>query len=374
MLEVVNLFRDKGTLDELGLGTIRDAFADHFFPGISTIHTRGRYFLFVPWIFLRIERERVAAADVQTQARSYQAALVRSLQRGGEGEAQGVIGIQAGSRLKRYGIWRFPGSLAQYYATPTRVRALRDRVFSDDDELVEQAKNPGWDPGLPDAPVDFLERTSMALRPEDADYLRERIVGRAPQSLLAICLDGSRQLARIDAPWNHPGFADFPHPLQLELHQAHCFSVVAQGGTLLYHLMLAEQAEVAGMHSDGALIEKRRGELEAWWREAENLLSDWRVEDLWQVLQNMRQLIPWPTQKFVSQLAVAIQEHSSMLADHHDARALVSSRELQLKGGLARLTHRRALQSYSGLVNVTAQTYRWPNVKTIVSDIHHGLR
>ncbi len=35
--------------DELGLGTIRDSFADLLFPGLSTIQERVRYFLFVQW-------------------------------------------------------------------------------------------------------------------------------------------------------------------------------------------------------------------------------------------------------------------------------------------------------------------------------------
>src|SRR5687768_11057877 len=89
MLEIVDLFREKGTLDELGFGSIRDAFADHFFPGTSTLHTRARYLLFVPWIYLRIESERVAYAHVDSRARKDQAALARALQRGGEGDAQG---------------------------------------------------------------------------------------------------------------------------------------------------------------------------------------------------------------------------------------------------------------------------------------------
>lgn len=43
----------------LGFAPIRDAFADYFFPGTSTIQTRARYFLFVPWIMslLRIRRK-----------------------------------------------------------------------------------------------------------------------------------------------------------------------------------------------------------------------------------------------------------------------------------------------------------------------------
>ena len=35
MLNVIHMFRERDTLDELGIGTIRDAFADYFFPGIS---------------------------------------------------------------------------------------------------------------------------------------------------------------------------------------------------------------------------------------------------------------------------------------------------------------------------------------------------
>lgn len=51
MLDAVDLFSEKGTRDEMGIGAVRDAFADLFFPGTSTIQTRARYFLFVPWIY-----------------------------------------------------------------------------------------------------------------------------------------------------------------------------------------------------------------------------------------------------------------------------------------------------------------------------------
>ncbi|WP_277213337.1 DUF6361 family protein [Isoptericola croceus] len=35
MLEVVDLFRETGTVDDLGVGTIRDAISDPLFPGTS---------------------------------------------------------------------------------------------------------------------------------------------------------------------------------------------------------------------------------------------------------------------------------------------------------------------------------------------------
>ena len=64
MMEVVALFKQQDTRDELGLGSIRDAFAGLFFPGTTTLQTRARYFLFVPWLYHRYELRRVSSAKV----------------------------------------------------------------------------------------------------------------------------------------------------------------------------------------------------------------------------------------------------------------------------------------------------------------------
>ena len=61
MLDVVDLFREHDTRDELGVGSVRDVFADMLFPGTSTIMTRARYFLLVPWTYLRLEKMRISS-------------------------------------------------------------------------------------------------------------------------------------------------------------------------------------------------------------------------------------------------------------------------------------------------------------------------
>ena len=38
-VDVINLLSEQGAVDELGIGVIRDAFANYFFPGTSTIQT-----------------------------------------------------------------------------------------------------------------------------------------------------------------------------------------------------------------------------------------------------------------------------------------------------------------------------------------------
>src|SRR5690349_10778965 len=108
MQEVVELFRERDTVDELGIGSVRDAFSNLLFPGTSVLHTRARYFLFVPWIYRRLEQQHVPSAQVGPKARRDEIRLIYSLLAGGEGEGSGVIGAVVRDRLKQlpsYSYW-----------------------------------------------------------------------------------------------------------------------------------------------------------------------------------------------------------------------------------------------------------------------------
>src|SRR2546427_8231166 len=98
-LDVISLFREQGTVDELGIGAIRDAFANVMFPGTSTIQTRAAYFLLVPWTYQRLETRRVSSARIEQAARSAELALIEPLV--AAGERDGVIGVEARKRLSR---------------------------------------------------------------------------------------------------------------------------------------------------------------------------------------------------------------------------------------------------------------------------------
>ena len=50
VLDVMNLLQEQGAVDEIGIGLIRDAFANLFFPGTSTVQTVAKYFLIVPYV------------------------------------------------------------------------------------------------------------------------------------------------------------------------------------------------------------------------------------------------------------------------------------------------------------------------------------
>lgn len=48
----------KGAVDNLGFGIVRNHFQDKFFPGITTIQTRAKYFLICPYIILDMRNEK----------------------------------------------------------------------------------------------------------------------------------------------------------------------------------------------------------------------------------------------------------------------------------------------------------------------------
>lgn len=122
MLDVIDLFGEKTTRDELGLGGVRDAFADLLFPGSTTIQTRAKYFLFLPWMYLDLERKKVPSAKVRGRARDFEIWLAKKL-----GDADGVIGKVAKESLKRlpssvywqgllaWGIRWYPNSQSEYH-------------------------------------------------------------------------------------------------------------------------------------------------------------------------------------------------------------------------------------------------------------------
>ena len=56
-LEILNSIYEQGTLDELGIAPIRDFFSETFFPGITTIQTRAKYFFLIPYSLIDINNE-----------------------------------------------------------------------------------------------------------------------------------------------------------------------------------------------------------------------------------------------------------------------------------------------------------------------------
>ena len=99
VLATLKLLGTQTALDELGIGVIRDAYADILFPGISTIQTRAKYFVLIPYIFALAEKQSdksyARSRDVLQWINNFEDRLVPVLVRNSEPKATGIIGSEA---------------------------------------------------------------------------------------------------------------------------------------------------------------------------------------------------------------------------------------------------------------------------------------
>ena len=112
--EIVRMFSQPESRDELGLGQIRDALSDTLFPGTSVLLTRARYLLFVPWFYREGARRRHQGSQLSSWVDTQERRLIGALRNGGDssGLIGGVVGEQVQNlpstiywnSLRRFGI------------------------------------------------------------------------------------------------------------------------------------------------------------------------------------------------------------------------------------------------------------------------------
>ena len=383
-LDVIDLFREQETRDELGIGTVRDAFSDLLFPGTSSVQTRAKYFFIVPWTYLRHERSRTESAEIAQKMRRDEIALIDVLQ--GSDDPDGIIGIRAKKTLKRLpsmiywqglgrlGIRTYTGGRDQYHRSLDRFYArLNGTVRNDDGEVVDGVRPRNWDPGLPESPPGFPKTCSLALSRSEARYLRERIVHAAPKSLFAYLVDTSESVSEVGFPWEHPEVSSFPNHLISVLEHSRNFSEALHGATLLYNLILAELDKNEETTSDYLESVREWGELIA---DDAARFRDWNVESFWSTVLTVNPRIPPLTRRFIDAwLGLARGGQMKSIAQSTSARVLIANRERELKRGLARVDGGRALELWGGAVGTRQIDYRWGAIaRRMVEDIHSGLR
>lgn len=383
VLDVIDLFREKDTRDELGVGGVRDSFADAFFPGTSTIMTRARYFLIVPWIFRRLENRKTPGSEFAARARRAEVEVIESIEQ--SEDSHGNIGKVARGALKRMpssvywaglGMWKirtFRGALAQYARGIDRHYAFLDshKKRSLEQEEIE-GHGTNWHQGLISPPPEFPGSCSLALSRVEADYLRERILASCQGSLLAVLV--AKPDWRCDVPqfvWEHPRMADFPGDVRSRLHHAQNFSESIHGVMLLYNLILAEQThreELAeGLRSAfGEWVETMSARQEAF--------AAWNREEFWSMAEGGGRRITSGCRDFINTwLDLCRNGDLPSLRDDSAARDLVRMRERRLKRSLARIENPKAANLWSGDSGTGRLEFRWGISSAILEDIFEGL-
>jgi hypothetical protein len=369
---IMDLFGEEGTRDELGIGGIRDGLSDLMFPGTSTIQTRLRYMLFVPWIFRMAATHPGPPAARVTRARALEMRLIGALERCGE--TRGVIGRDAREMLKR-----LPSDV--YWAG---LKALGIRQVEGGREaclgLGPGGPNPVWAAGLPEAPDGFLEAddfaTGFSLTVEEAGFLRDRLQAAAPDSLFARLAfsDDTAEAAQI---WAHPSRGDWPDDLQRIVTHAERLAVAVEGAARLYNRELARHAEATLGDASGKWRERAEAHDAALadWHAADpaRALADWDFEALWTLITDKTVYRVTPmTRAFLADWCAAVIRTGGAVGEDAEACALIRRREERLKRSKARFRNGAALARWGGNSGTAVLSYRWGVVAQHLQDLAHA--
>ncbi len=380
---LLRALQEPATLDVLGLGSVRDAFSEMLHPGTSYIHTRLRYFMFLPWIFQRLEAERVAPEEFFRRLRHLEAHLIDCLRHLGPGK--GVIGYQAGRNLKRmpsaiywgglgeWGLRRLPLGLGEY---AQRAAALgRYRAARDDDGNVTDRTGSMWAP-VPKPPHGFLEDDiSFDLSRDEAETLRDNVQRTQRGTLLAWLCAQPHLAAPCDHLWevsNH----GMPDELVEVVRHARCFSELTAGPQYAYNVLVArrarqelgwdtvklEESQLDRLQSWVGTVESRHGELRSW---ADDLPAFWAFLHRYRIRQS--------TRDFVAGIVRSAVDNPEGFESDPSIHEQIRLREIRLKGKRARLAHRAALENWNQTAAGGQLGYRWSIAKNYLGEISDAL-
>lgn len=380
VLEIVQLFKEEGTIDELGIGSIRDTIANALFPGTSVLHTRLRYVLFIPWLLQRSAREANPEAMMRA-LRQHEISLISALM---ASDQSGVIGQQARSELKRFpsaaywaqlsawGLKTGDGgerSITGFFRHAHAVKALdRQEVAVDDLEARQSPNRLLLDAELPPAPKKLLTYATFDLTADEEVYLSTKIAEATTGTLLSWMVTNQTP-DQASFVWDfEPGFVDrFPAHCARIVEHGRRFHTAIHGAALLYNLQLAEKRDLEErIESYRQQIDEWRGEMEV-----QRPMDNWIREDFWAVLAKENSGLSTRTAQFVDAwLDVLIGTDD--IADHGHARKLIAQREYQIKRGRARLANTKALDEWRGDSGMVRLDYRWGVTQRLLTDLYRA--
>lgn len=389
MREIVNLFSERESRDELGIGQVRDALSDALWPGTSTLFTRARYFLFIPWCFraaaeVRNDIDKAAALADQNERR-----LIGGLLKAGEKD--GVIGGTVGSAVKNlpsalywggmrtHGILNDPALSREdaIAAEVDRVHARRPSAVQYEDEVVSAWHDGGFHPTLPSVPQGFPAEVQdgFAMDPSEASWLRDRMLASAPGTMLEFALQ-NRPDADSELPWTDSVLRSAEGDRAKVLDDARRFSTLMNSASLVYNLLLADAYEREGFDRVEEPVAKYRDRLRDW-AETPNLERDiatWERGEFWRRVLVQNPNVNPRSRRFIDDwLDLVANSDLSALADDDAARSFITRREREHKRSQARLTNKRLLQAWLGSAGSRPLVYRWTQIRPVIQDIHNGL-
>jgi len=387
--KILAMLREPGTLDELGIGQVRDAFADLLFPGFSTIQTRAKYLITVPRILrdyhhlTKTEKKRIR---LEKYLKEKENEVARLLVKKHGSDEEGIIGS---TRIDDGGVTRRPSSV--YWNAYRQFRIINESASLGEfcreyeKEKIQQHHNTEHKDGVDDEKHNvvkvkipsyeplWMDELSMELTHKEADFLYQyimqsyQIADSIPSQLMKHDLlnkaleEEYSSLDVLNTLLNNEN--KISSVCRETLNLANEFSLAMEGPHIRYNIILARN------NSFERSIEKYTREFTEWKAEVlgKNLFYE-HSDDAWLsgAKREHTRAFKTRTSSFVKQWSELMrQDAPDELLD-----ALVEKQALDNKKERSLLKKKVPSE---GWVGIRRLDYRWFYVRKILKDIQQGL-
>ena len=390
VMKVLQLVRDQNAIDELGLGRIRDAFANEMFPGMSTLQRRAKYFAVLPSLYHEATKMNYRnPQEVRKQIIHWEIRLTEMLINGcgiSDEKMTGITGsstLEAAKRdetkyvkydptyiyqngMRLYGMIRGNVSLEKLIFDQSELRKKYPERYTNLDTSSDAEEQFGIKQVFVTCgeAYDFEngDKLPIQLTYKEAAFLKNHIETshNSKDSLLAYLLKNEIEV--------EPYFADFektksimdnlPEHFQRQYKLALHFSNWAKYMHLRYRYLFA-------LGNDNI-------EDTCFWKEQIQELLDGHNEILdsrrmYEVLQYVDNLVLEPTVKqFCMEAAILLYENKQKELDE-----LIKKREKRIKGKRHKIDNPKYINYSMG--NPSTMSFRWNEiVYQVITDIRNG--
>lgn len=390
---------EPGTLDELGIGQIRDAFANRLFPGVSTIQTRAKYFITIARLLRDIQDGKAKKSkSPQLWLEQQEHLLAEVLVRIHSNTETGIIGAESiasggvsrrpssiyWNGLKTFGIVKSNLSLHEFCNALVQNEHLAHHAIADhqegkDDDDVYLVKRLIE---LPDQIENWQadDNLKITLSLKEAEFLKEKIstTSEVEHSVLAQILrnGGLTKLLPISSNENTDVSSlelDFDTLASLltrhesiserckqQILQAQSFSLAMEGPHIRFNILLAQANQFT------TLIKALENDFQVWLSEVKRLdIFHSKCADNWfSVLSGSR--INTLSRTFVERWCELIAGDAKI----EQLDELVKKRAKDNKKSRSLLNKKRDNENWVGIRRLD---FRWGVSLKLLADIEGGL-
>lgn len=386
--ELLKVLGESSSLDELGVGIVRDSISDLLYPGTSVLHTRAKYYILIPELFKKAMNSGLTTgSEVRRLIDSDQDAIARVLRRAIDEEtgtkAAGIIGGRSDRAVKMkptriyWNALRTTGILCNsalsYDDACSAVAGYNKR--KQNIEFKKETDDDGGDAAdalsssftLFNAPCrqtidQYMQSPTLYLSKDEALYLNDQFL-RVPimkNTLMEYCLKTNTSFLEVSLN-DINEMTNMSEELRNRLELAKEFANFIYGAYTVYNLLFWENGGEYATEEAKKNIESRYAE----WKQV-NIGLPHREEIL--KLVNGHEHYKAALRDFLVHFEAAVNANTTDLCSDEE-KTLVKARERSCKREKAKIGRDYPF----GEIQTVPMNYRHGTGQTIISDILKGL-